>query len=319
MKTTTAQKKPIKPILLNQSTEKILLSIYFYRYMTALDVAHLLFSPSSLTHVRSILSELAGGGDYITHQYLYRFPLPTAATGNRERVYTIGSLGRDFLSSEAGLPVNWYFRPNKLRFLSRGQVVHSLLLTRFLVAAHRWGKTQSDFKLSRTRISYSLASAPGKVSVPKQGSSVTKQAKITVIPDAWLLFEKLKHGAHEHWFPVLLEIDRGKEYRDKFKDHVRSRIEFIRSGEYKKMFGFDSVTIAYATTGERPEFRETRRLAMISWTQEVLAELNVQQWASIFRFHSLSLENIYNTPLFQVPVWYTPDSSKPISILPSTS
>jgi hypothetical protein len=40
MKTTTAQKNPIKPILLNQSTEKILLSIYFYRYMTALDVAH---------------------------------------------------------------------------------------------------------------------------------------------------------------------------------------------------------------------------------------------------------------------------------------
>jgi hypothetical protein len=312
MKTTTAQKTSIKPILLNQSTEKILLSIYFYRYMTALDVAHLLFSPSSLTHVRSILSELAGGGDYITHQYLYRFPLPTAATGNRERVYTIGSLGRDFLSSEGGLPVNWYFRPNKLRFLSRGQVVHSLLLTRFLVAAHRWAQTQSDFQLSQTRISYALASTPGKVSISKKDSTATQQAKITVIPDAWLLFKEVKNGEHEHQFPVLFELDRGREYRDKFKEHVRSRIEFIRSGEYKKMFGFDSVTIAYATTGERPEFRETRRRAMISWTQEVLQEQHRENWARIFRFHSLDLDGIYNDALFQEPVWHRPDSPEPV-------
>jgi hypothetical protein len=72
--------------------------------------------------------------------------------------------------------------------------------------------------------------APGKVDVVKDG----KQTVVKVIPDAWILFENTK--AHLRT-PVLLEIDRGSAYREKFKEHVRSRIEFIKSGAYGQMFG----------------------------------------------------------------------------------
>jgi hypothetical protein len=72
------------------------------------------------------------------------------------------------------------------------------------------------------------------------------------------------------------------------------------------------VMIAYATTGQKPEYRETRRAAMCAWTQEVLAELHRENWASIFRFHSLCLDTIYETPFFESPVWYRPDMQTPM-------
>ena len=79
--------------------------------------------------------------------------------------------------------------------------------------------------------------------------------------------------------------------------------------------------VAYATTGERPEYRETRRKTLGAWTNEVLVELNKANWAPIFRFHSLSLEELYpknlaEHPIFTKPVWYRPDSETPVTLFP---
>jgi hypothetical protein len=314
MKAVQTGKSGSKPVILPQRSEEILRAVYFYRYVNALDMAHLLFSPGSLTHVRSILTDLAGGDDYQTNQYLYRFPLPHASSGNKERIFTLGSKGRDFLANEVGLPVDWYFRPGKVKHLSYGQVIHNLILTRFLVSAHAWCTKQTDFTLAQTRICYELSKMPNMVEVTKEGKTET----LKVIPDAWLKFERLKDGKHNTFFPVLFEIDRGTEYQQKFKQHVRSRVEFIkRGGLYSNMFATEAVMIAYVTTGERPEYRDARRRAMCTWTQEVLTELHKENWASVFRFHSLCLDDIYNTALFDAPVWYRPDMQTPIPLFPA--
>jgi hypothetical protein len=225
-------------------------------------------------------------------------------------VFTLGSRGRDFLAQELGLPVSWYFRPEKVRSLSFRQVAHSLFLTRFLVAAEMWSKAEPDYDLSQTRISYQLARAPASVAIGEKAEKET----VTVIPDAWLLFEKLQNGRHARWYPVLLEVDRGTEYQQKFKQHIRSRIEFIRSGAYKEMFGVEWVTIAYVTTGETAAYRETRRRTMCSWAWEVLREQQREEWASIFRFHELPLEGVYKSPMFAEPVWFQPDQRSPVSL-----
>jgi hypothetical protein len=68
-----------------------------------------------------------------------------------------GSKGRDFLAGELGLPVNWYFRPSKLKHCGYNPVVHNLVLTRFFVAAHVWALKRPDFRLVQTRIGYDLA------------------------------------------------------------------------------------------------------------------------------------------------------------------
>src|SRR4051794_29716809 len=95
------------PVLLTKRHEDILRAVYFYRFMGALDVAFQIATPGALARVRKALAQLCGGEDYRERQYLYRFCLP--GEGERERVYTLGAKGRDFLASELGLPVSWYF------------------------------------------------------------------------------------------------------------------------------------------------------------------------------------------------------------------
>lgn len=75
----------------------ILKAMHFYRYITALEVCYLLYKPSHITEVRRGLSELSGKGDFIEKQYLYRFWMPDIGKGNPERIYILGSKGRDFL------------------------------------------------------------------------------------------------------------------------------------------------------------------------------------------------------------------------------
>lgn len=288
----------------------MLCAIHFYRYVTALDMAHLLYSSSSLTYVRSLLSSLAGGEDGKAAQYLYRFQLPNTSPGNTAKVYTLGSKGRDFLEREFGLPVEWYYRPHKVKHLSYTQILHGLVLTRTIVAAAAWCAKEPNYTLAKTCISYELAKKPASIAVLKDGGTEI----IKVVPDAWMLFERLKNGEHERFIPVLFEIDRGMEFKQKFTHHIRSRIAFIRSGAYKNMFQTDAVLIAYLTTGERPEYRETRRRAMCAWTQDVLADLRMENWSSIFRFASVVFDELYTSPVFDAPVWYRPDSPTPVSL-----
>jgi hypothetical protein len=118
MQAPSSPESPVKPVVLTQRIEEVLTAIHLYRYMTALDVAHLLYTPSTIARVRGVLSALAGGEDYRNSQYLYRFPLPGTAPGTKEKIYTLGSKGRDFLAHEIGLPVDWYFRPYKVKHLS---------------------------------------------------------------------------------------------------------------------------------------------------------------------------------------------------------
>jgi Replication-relaxation len=299
--------QPPKPLLLTPRMEEILKVIYFYRFMTAVDVAYRVFRPGSLTHAREILTALSGGADYIERQYLYRFQLG-GEKGNPERVYTLGSRGRDYLARDLGLPVAWYFRPNKVKHYSHAHVVHSLLVTRFLVAADWWGKSQPDIGLSAVRTSHELAETPGRVWLAGRGG---KRNVVTVIPDAWLCFER-PDGKRA---PVLLEIDRGREHQQAFKQHVASRVEFIASGEYSRVFGTKSVTIAYATTGERPEYRASRLSAMCTWTKEILTQLGREDWSQVFRFTGIGLDEVYQTPLFAGPVWRRPDAETPVSLL----
>jgi hypothetical protein len=51
-------KKEKRPFVLGRRGEEILRHMRFYRYMTALDVCHLMYSPSSLNRARSLLAEL---------------------------------------------------------------------------------------------------------------------------------------------------------------------------------------------------------------------------------------------------------------------
>src|SRR5688500_11837407 len=105
---------PRKPLLIvSERDEAILRALAKVRFATAKDITHLLpiFSPSSLSHVREVLTALAGGGDYQPYQYLLRFSRPQITIGTTEKVYTLGARGREYLASALGEPVSWSSRP----------------------------------------------------------------------------------------------------------------------------------------------------------------------------------------------------------------
>jgi hypothetical protein len=202
---------------------------------------------------------------------------------------------RDFVERDAGLPVDWYFRPSKLKHLGFSHLVHALLLTRVVVAASYWSRQQSHYTLTHARLSYSLM----------------RHHTLTVIPDAWLVLTDQQGKIYQ----ILLEIDRGMEFQAKFKQHVKARLSFLESGAYTEVFGLRSVMVAYLTTGQRPEYRESRREAMMRWTQEVLQELKMEDWAGIFRFTSVVFEEVYAHGLFEKALWYRPDADSPMPLL----
>jgi hypothetical protein len=129
---------------LSPTEEEILRIMSIYRYMTALDVAYSIGRPRSVTHVRSALTQLAGGADNKEREFLYRFPLPSGKAGNPERIYTLGSAGRDIVES-LGIPVEWYYRPSKTGRFSGSYLAHQLLVTRFVLCACRFASQNPDY------------------------------------------------------------------------------------------------------------------------------------------------------------------------------
>ena len=311
MKRKRISKAQLSSLPLSPREEEIVKAVYEYRFATAQDITHLLLSKGSLTYVRGRMTALSGGRDYQERQLLFRFPLPTPSPGSRERVYTLGASGRELLAS-MGLSVDWYYRPSQTGRLNRSHLLHQLLLTRFVCAAYYWSRHHTDYALVDSRLCYELARNPLLKAHEKKGQSATSPA---AIPDAWLLFQRLSDGAH---FPVLLEVDRGTEYQERFKSHLKARLEFIQSGDYERMFGTPAVIIAYVTTGQVPQYAETRRKTMCAWTMEVLAELEVKGWAGVFRFTSAGVfETLYSQvqALFTEALWYRPDSVTPVPLL----
>jgi hypothetical protein len=278
--------------MLTPRDEEILKTVWYYRYITARDMTYDQFAITSLNHVREILARLAGNTDLDSHNYLCRFSLPSPSRKPQEQVFVLGAKGRRLLR-EMGYPASWYFRPHKLKFLSYGYVLHNLILTRTLIAAGVWAKGHPSFNLIDKRISYEL---PGKV-----------------IPDGWLLFEEeTPEGVYEH--PVMIEIDRGMESKDKFRAHVRGRINYIQSGEYRREFKTDVATIAYVTTGQTEAYMTARRKDMCKWITELLREMRLTDWKRVFRVAEVEFRTIYNFSLFEENVWYRPDSSGPLRL-----
>jgi hypothetical protein len=54
---------------------------------------------------------------------------------------------------------------------------------------------------------------------------------------------------------------------------------------------------------------------MQRYTQGVLAAAKLQKWASLFLFAAVDYNHLYQTPLFDEPLWYPPNSQTPEHLL----
>src|ERR671914_3052567 len=309
MKTTSLRRAHTNSLTLTEPQQRILRAAHFYRFLVALDICRLYWSLSSITYVRDLLANLA------KNKYLYHFAHPSLSKGGAvENTYTLGSKGRDYVERILGLPCDFYYRPHKIRHASHGAVLHNLILTRTLIAASVWAKKQPNFNLVKTRICYELAREAPSIQLTDANGV---REKVKCIPDAYLLFQKLNNNKHERFYQIILEVDRGTEFKQRYIKAIRARLEFIKDSEaYKRLLGMEpkNVIIAYITTGDRPEYRESRRKAMCDWTRDVLAQNDLNNLPCSFLFCSVVASELYNIPLFDGAGWFSPGSPNPVSL-----
>jgi hypothetical protein len=253
------------PFILTAKDETMLRMLAQLGVARAFDLAAFVGSPGCLTSVRSRASALAGSADHQPGCVLYRFPFP-AVSGNQDRVFCLGAIGRAIVREELSLPLpTSFFRPSKQRVVTMGFLRHALLLTRVVSLAHAFVRRSSAVRLPNCRIHYELA---------------RRKPPLPVIPDAFLLFET--EGKR---YPIWLECDTGSEFQVKWKHYLRRRLSFIRSGAYAQAFGMKGVVLAYVTTGQ------TRLSALLRWSQEVITQEipkeQQERLRGIFRFTSL--------------------------------
>ena len=68
------------------------------------------------------------------------------------------------------------------------------------------------------------------------------------------------------------------------------------------------------TTGQPPEYRETRRKAICHYIKELLDDMRLKEWASVFRVASVEFKTLYDYPLFESEIWYKPDSDTAVRL-----
>jgi hypothetical protein len=180
---------------------------------------------------------------------------------------------------------------------------HNLRLTRFICSVHAMFDAHPQVRVADIRMCYDIARELRNLVTTNDG----QRAPVLVVPDAWINFELLdaKTGAHTSYLPIWLEIDNNTMYRGRFKTHVADRIEYIRSEQYANFYGEEAVRIAYATISSRDECRLSRLFAMRSWTEEVIKDLELEKWKTVFYFTTLVYEDLFDLKHLTEPVWQT--------------
>jgi hypothetical protein len=328
-----------KTLILSPKDEGMLAAFRVYRYLTALDVAHLgLYSHKSLTFVRERLSRLCGNidltdKDFIEGYPLLRFGFP-GVRGNRERIFCLSLSGRKIVES-LGYPVSFHVKPAKLATFSHSHLTHTLTLNRTVIAFSAWARSKPNLTVECQL--YELAKHPPVVSIdyheeqlhksvpvkkilstiqtakqqglPAMQTLLKQMAQVAVIPDALILVTNIRSNQR---LLILLEIDHNTHTKPRFIEHLLSRLAYVKSPHITNTYGTIPYRIAWAVQGITDEASKSRLQSMLSWTKELLTERKRFEEAQNLRFTTINFPTLYEDAqnLIEGPVWYRPDAPK---------
>src|SRR5215211_2895715 len=292
------------PLTIRRAEHDVMTSLLQYQCMTAMQVTKLLFSLGSRTWIQTKLKRLAEAG------YLVRSAMPVRLViGPPPLYYGLGEKGLAHLASY-GVEVPERARPYRVKAYSDPFISHLLAVNEVLIAGQLLCRQQPTVKLARVLHQQDFERQP--VLVRRGGG---QQAKVKL--DGFLDFEV--HSASPYRAPFCLELDRGSERRQKWRDKVKSLVHFLR-GPYQDTFGRKAVTIGVVATPGRE-----RLISLIGWTREELTELKATpEEVAAFRFATFPLD--WHTPeaqrptpadIFLAPRWYPAFESKPVPLLHS--
>lgn len=293
MRATIGRGRGAAPLILTAKDLQILRFLATVNVATAGQVAAALFTEGSLTTVRSRLSTLAGGGDYVPNGVLLRLPVPSR-TGNPQRAYCLGAEGRAILEHELGSRGTKH-TPSKLRVVSYHTLRHTLALSGLYACLLRWDRSgQASWRLRKCQLSYELTGNP----------------TLPVVPDMFLVVEGARR-TRARW----IEVDASTQWRKAWVKRCQDRLIFTPSDAYQAAFGKGRPLLCYLALGETPEAGERRAKTLARWALALCKDLGQEHYARRLRFTGATLQTLLQIGLFEdKPLWVRPD--QPATLLP---
>src|SRR5690348_14533290 len=236
MAQTGRNKQEVKPFVINAKDDKILKAVYFYRGLTAEQIACLFFRFSSLTYLRDRLAHLT------EHKYLHRYRYPTLSLGVSPWVYELGTLGIKYLRRLEDFDVADRFRATEDEERGYGAVKHLLTLNDFLIAGEKLPQVQPSVTLTYRLHDWMLHQEPLQAKIGRE--------EVSIIPDGFLHFH-VTHRATTYSMPIWVEMDMGSEFGKKMREKLTGILSIVRDLAYKELFTVEDITVSFVTLDEK--------------------------------------------------------------------
>ncbi len=271
------------PVKIRKAWEKIIVALALFDYLTAYQLARLLYSLASISRVRKELKSLAAASLVLS--------LGGRAV-NLPLVYTLSSKGRQCAAS-LGVSARRRLRPSEEK--NKGYnpyfLKHTIAVTDVLIAAQLLSQTVPWIELTRILTEREL----------KRKIYVELPEKVCIEPDASceFLLTETWHETTQTWKDFFhIEVYRNlppAEWR--FKQKIKGYVTYVDTGQHEALFHTPvlSITVIAAT--------EQMATTLKRWTEEALTEIERPEEEHWFFFCSLDTATANPEEMFLSPVW----------------
>jgi Replication-relaxation len=278
------------------ATEKILIALAQYEYLTAQQVTRLLYSPGSLTYVQVKLKSLGEA------------ELVLALGGrvvNLPRIYTLSSDGRQY-AALLGCPMGRRFRPSEED--QKGQNLffmrHSLAVNDVLIGAQLLSQTVPDIVLN-CMVHERELKRKIYVSIPlsrTQGSG-RRVGTVCIEPDCGLDFT-IQEQMRDFFY---IEVSRYLPVEWRWKQKVLGYVALTMTGQQEALFQTPALSVAVftATKGMTDTLKK--------WTEEALHQHPEE--GQRFFFSCVDPATASPAQMYFSPVWEEAFGTAPTPLL----
>jgi hypothetical protein len=273
----------------------ILVQIGRFGYLSAEQVNTLLYSHGSIQGTRARLQKLFQQG-YLNRRGLSK----RMGKGAALALHSLDYPGYHYLR-KLGLAPEGRFRVEPVEdFFLR----HTLAANQLVVLSHALARHLPSVELCRFQSERELKQHPVYVNCGRE--------RVGVVPDGWVEFRLSPADSEEGYqVPILWELDRATTQRLAFQRKIAALSSYIQ-GPYQEEFATETVTIAIAVAvGGQRRLSDT-----LSCTEATLTQLATQELAPWFLFSSFDPQQLDPMTLFAEPIWVSPFSQEPQSLLP---
>lgn len=269
------------PMRLTERDRDIIEAVHLYRVLRQDQIQTLFFRRQNTT--QRVLERL------YDHAFLERKFLPVVY-GRSPTLYVLDKRGADLLRSERGYEdLIWYSSNKDLKtdFMEHTAAINDFRIA-IVVAARRQGlelitwASESQLKADYDRVQIATSKRP-----------------VSLVPDSY--FALVTPLGRAHFF---IEIDRGTETLDRFKQKVRAYMAYHEGGGYEKRYGTKSLRILTVAFG-------AGRLANLrNATAQVTQEVKGRR-----RFWFALATDLTPETVLTEPVWYLAGEEKARALL----